>query len=93
MNSAPSNLRIVGRYILPYEIIDILKGLKPGKNKEIQLTDALKKLLKSRKIKFEAVLSNSRIFDCGSLKGFLGANIASASKDKNMRRYLKEILT
>tara|TARA_B100000212_G_scaffold161785_1_gene121649 strand:- start:8559 stop:9449 length:891 start_codon:yes stop_codon:yes gene_type:complete len=93
INSAPSNLRIVGRYILPYEIIDILKGLKPGKNKEIQLTDALKKLLKLRKIKFEAVLSNSRIFDCGSLKGFLGANIASASKDKNMRRYLKEILT
>lgn len=92
IKSAPSDFRIVGRYILPYEIMDVLQKLKPGKNREIQLTDALKKLLRSRKIKFEGVLSNSRIFDCGSLKGFLGANIAIASKDKKIKQYLKENL-
>lgn len=90
-NKVPSNLRIVGRYILPYEIMNLLSNLKPGKNKEIQLTDAIKKLLKEGYM-LEANLSNSRIFDCGSLKGFLGANIAVASQDKKMKKYLKEIL-
>tara|TARA_B100000886_G_scaffold162869_1_gene111050 strand:+ start:1118 stop:2008 length:891 start_codon:yes stop_codon:yes gene_type:complete len=93
VSKAPSNFRIVGRYILPYEVIKILSNLKPGKNKEIQLTDAIKKLLNSTNLKLEANLSNSRIFDCGSLKGFLGANIALASKDKSMKKYLKEILS
>tara|TARA_B100000989_G_scaffold90006_1_gene65105 strand:- start:3555 stop:4442 length:888 start_codon:yes stop_codon:yes gene_type:complete len=90
-NEVPSNLRIVGRYILPYEIMNLLSNLKPGKNKEIQLTDAIKKLLKKGYM-LEANLSNSRIFDCGSLEGFLGANIAVASQDKKMKKYLKEIL-
>ncbi len=90
-NEVPSNLRIVGRYILPYEIMNLLSNLKPGKNKEIQLTDAIKKLLQKGYM-LEANLSNSRIFDCGSLKGFLGANIAVASQDKKMKKYLKEIL-
>jgi len=91
-NQAPSNLRIVGRYILPYEIMNFLSKLKPGKNKEIQLTDAIKKLLRTKDFKLEANLSNSSIFDCGSLKGFLGANIAVASQDRKMKKYLKEIL-
>lgn len=91
-NQAPSNLRIVGRYILPYEIMNFLSKLKPGKNKEIQLTDAIKELLRTKNFKLEANLSNSRIFDCGSLKGFLGANIALAAQDRKMKKYLKEIL-
>ncbi len=91
-NQAPSNLRIVGRYILPYEIMNSLSKLKPGKNKEIQLTDAIKELLRKKNFKLEANLSNSRIFDCGSLKGFLGANIAVAAQDRKMKKYLKEIL-
>ena len=91
-NQAPSNLRIVGRYILPYEIMNFLSKLKPGKNKEIQLTDAIKELLRTKDFKLEANLSNSSIFDCGSLKGFLGANIAVAAQDRKMKKYLKEIL-
>ena len=91
-NQAPSNLRIVGRYILPYEIMNFLSKLKPGKNKEIQLTDAINELLLTKDFKLEANLSNSSIFDCGSLKGFLGANIALASQDTKMKKYLKEIL-
>ena len=91
-NKAPSNLRIVGRYILPYEIMNFLSKLKPGKNKEIQLTDAIKELLRTKDLKLEANLSNSSIFDCGSLKGFLGANIAVAAQDRKMKKYLKEIL-
>ena len=90
--NSPSNYRIVGRYILPYEIMEIISKLKPGKNGEIQLTDAIQNLLESKKYKLEANLSSSKIFDCGSLKGFLGANIASAAKDKEMKKYLKEIL-
>ena len=92
LKQAPSNLRIVGRYILPYEIMKFLSKLKPGKNKEIQLTDAIKKLLLTKDFKLEANLSNSSIFDCGSLKGFLGANIAMAAQDRKMKKYLKEIL-
>lgn len=91
-NQAPSNLRIVGRYILPYEIMNFLSKLKPGKNKEIQLTDAIKELLRTKDFKLEANLSNSSIFDCGSLRGFLGANIAVAAQDRKMKKYLKEIL-
>ena len=91
-NQAPSNLRIVGRYILPYEIMNFLSKLKPGKNKEIQLTDAINELLLTKDFKLEANLSDSSIFDCGSLKGFLGANIALASQDTKMKKYLKEIL-
>ncbi len=93
VSSAPSNLRIVGRYILPFEVIGVLSKTKVGKNNEIQLTDALKKFLTSTDLNLEATLSNSEIFDCGSLKGFLGANIAAAAKDKKMKNYLKNILT
>tara|TARA_B100002019_G_scaffold36598_1_gene30662 strand:+ start:5023 stop:5913 length:891 start_codon:yes stop_codon:yes gene_type:complete len=93
ISSAPSNLRIVGRYILPYEVMTYLSKTKLGKDNEIQLTDALNELLKSSNLNLDATLSNSEIFDCGSLKGFLGANIAAASKDKKMKNYLKNILT
>ena len=90
--SAPSNYRVVGRYILPFEIIQFLSKTPPDKNGEIQLTDALDELVSKGKKSVDAVLTNSNIFDCGSKKGFLGANIALAFKDKELRRYLKEII-
>ena len=40
-NEAPSNYRIVGRYIFPYRIMNYLEKIKPGRNNELQLTDAL----------------------------------------------------
>jgi len=68
---APSNLAIIGRYILTPEIFDVLENLKPDKNGEIQITDALTVLAKKRKVvayKFQGVR-----FDCGSVEGFVAA--------------------
>ena len=85
------NYRIVGRYILPYEIINILKNEKVSILKEIQLTDALDTFIKSNG-KLEGLITCSKIFDCGSKKGFIGANIASALGDKEMKNYIIKIL-
>ena len=68
---APSNLAIIGRYILTSEIFDVLKDTKPGKGGEIQITDALLKLAKEGKVlgyKFQG-----KRFDCGSVDGFVEA--------------------
>ena len=92
LKSAPSNYRVVGRYILPYEVIAFLSKVSPDKNGEIQLTDALDELVKKGKKSLDAVLTDSKIFDCGSKKGFLSANIALAFKDKELKKSLKEII-
>jgi len=89
---APSNFRIVGRYIFPYRIMNYLEKIKPGRNNELQLTDALSYFIKMDEIKMDAVLSNSKIFDCGTLKGFIGANVSLASKDKLLKKYMEEII-
>ena len=68
---APSNLAIIGRYILTPEIFNIIKNTKPGKGGEIQITDALLTLAKQGKVlayKFEG-----NRFDCGSVKGYVEA--------------------
>jgi len=68
---APSNLAIIGRYILVPEIFDVIKSTKPGKGGEIQITDALLTLAKEGKVlayKFEG-----KRFDCGSVDGFVEA--------------------
>ena len=88
----PSTYRIIGRYILPYDIIKNLESTVPDKNNEIQLTDAINSLIKSGAQELEAVLSNSNVFDCGSIKGFLGANMLLASKDKELKNYIKSFV-
>jgi len=68
---APSNLAIIGRYILLPEIFKIIENTKPGKGGEIQITDALLELAKDSKVlayKFEG-----KRFDCGSVEGFVEA--------------------
>jgi len=68
---APSNLAIIGRYILTPEIFDVIKNTKAGKGGEIQITDALLTLAKEGKViayKFEG-----KRFDCGSVDGFVEA--------------------
>jgi UTP--glucose-1-phosphate uridylyltransferase len=89
---APSSYRVVGRYILPYEVMKYLEKTKPGIDDEIQLTDALQKYLKNNIFGLNAVLCNSQVFDCGSLKGFLGANVALASKDVYLKGHLRRLL-
>jgi UTP--glucose-1-phosphate uridylyltransferase len=68
---APSNLAIIGRYILTPDIFDILRETKPGKGGEIQITDALMTLAKSGKV--VAYKFDGTRFDCGSVDGFVKA--------------------
>jgi len=92
LKDAPSNKRVVGRYIFSSSIFKYLKKTKPGKDNEIQLTDSIKEKIKKEKNSFQATLSNSEIYDCGSLKGFVGANIASGLRDQELKKYITEIL-
>lgn len=91
---APSDLGIVGRYILVPEIFDALAATPPGRIKEIQLTDALQLLLKQQVInacQFEGVR-----YDTGTPSGWLEATIALALKDPDiglgLRQYLRRLL-
>jgi UTP--glucose-1-phosphate uridylyltransferase len=90
---APSNLAIIGRYILVPEISDSIQAIPPGAGGEIQLTDALKHLLRNRPIygyKFEG-----KRYDAGDKLGFLKATVEFALKRGDLgqpfREYLKSL--
>lgn len=68
---APSNLAIIGRYILTPDIFDILRETPPGKNGEVQITDAL--LTQAKRGCVMAYKFKGRRFDCGSIEGFIDA--------------------
>jgi len=68
---APSNMAIIGRYILTPDIFDILRKTKPGKGGEIQITDAL--LSQARQGKVIAYQFKGKRFDCGAVDGFVEA--------------------
>ncbi len=68
---APSNLAIIGRYILTPDIFDILRETEPGKGGEIQITDALLQLAKQGNV--IAYKFKGKRFDCGSVDGFVEA--------------------
>jgi UTP--glucose-1-phosphate uridylyltransferase len=70
---APSNLAVIGRYVLTPHIFDLLAKVTPGAGGEIQLTDAISALLKEEKAL--AVRLPGRRFDCGSKLGYLQATI------------------
>ncbi|OCS01525.1 UTP--glucose-1-phosphate uridylyltransferase [Campylobacter fetus subsp. testudinum] len=70
-NEAPTNLAIIGRYILTPDIFEILESTKPGKNGEIQITDALLKQAQNGMVL--AYKFKGRRFDCGSVSGFVEA--------------------
>jgi UTP--glucose-1-phosphate uridylyltransferase len=72
----PSNLTILGRYILQPDIFGLLSAQEKGAGGEIQLTDAMLALLKRQP--FYALKYEGRAFDCGSKVGFLTANVAYA---------------
>jgi len=77
---APTNMAIIGRYILTPDIFNILKNTKPGKGGEIQITDALLEQAKQGKViayKFEG-----KRFDCGSIDGFVEATNYFYNKSK-----------
>ncbi len=75
---APSNLGVVGRYILTPAIFDMLENTAKGSGGEIQLTDAIAKLLKKETVM--ALQFKGKRYDCGSKLGYLEATIAYALK-------------
>ncbi len=68
---APTNMAIIGRYILTPDIFDILRATKPGKGGEIQITDALLEQAKQGRV--VAYRFKGKRFDCGSVDGFVDA--------------------
>ena len=87
---APSNLAVIGRYILPPEIFPILEKTPPGKGGEIQLTDALQELARMQPL-FGYEFVGDR-YDAGDKVGYLEANIAFALKRPQMAERLKEFV-
>jgi UTP--glucose-1-phosphate uridylyltransferase len=90
---APSNLAIIGRYVLTPEIFASIESIEPGAGGELQLTDALKYMLRSRPIyglKFEGTR-----YDAGDKQGFLQATVEYALNrpdlEEAFRKYLKSL--
>jgi UTP--glucose-1-phosphate uridylyltransferase len=88
---APSNLAIIGRYVLTPEIFGCVQAIDPGAGSEIQLTDALRHLLRSRPI--YAVRFEGTRHDAGDKLGFLKATVEYALRRHDLgepfREYLK----
>jgi len=78
IENAPSNLAIIGRYILTPDIFSILKKIKPDKSQEIQITDAL--LVQALKGNVIAYKFKGKRFDCGSIDGYVSATNHFAKK-------------
>jgi UTP--glucose-1-phosphate uridylyltransferase len=87
---APSQLAIIGRYVLRPEIFSILQTLPPGRGGEIQLTDGLARLVQQRKI-FGCEFTGDR-YDIGDKFGFVRATVAYALKRKDLKDKLVEYL-
>lgn len=81
---APSNLAVIGRYILSPQIFDALKRTEPGAGGEIQLTDAISILLKEEPV--YAYKFKGRRYDGGDKVGLIKATIAFAMKRKDMKK-------
>ncbi|WP_049721666.1 UTP--glucose-1-phosphate uridylyltransferase GalU [Gilvimarinus polysaccharolyticus] len=90
LDQAPSNLAIVGRYILSAATWDLLERTQPGAGGEIQLTDALDKLLEREQVEAYELIGRSH--DCGSKTGYAIANIAYATRNKEVGEGVKEYI-
>jgi UTP--glucose-1-phosphate uridylyltransferase len=90
---APSNLAIIGRYVLTPEIFESLQSIDPGSGGELQLTDALRHLLRSRPI--YALRFDGTRYDAGDKLGFLKATVEYALRRHDLggpfREYLKSL--
>lgn len=92
--TSPSNLAIIGRYVLPPDVFDILEKTKPGAGGEIQLTDALARLAAEDRI-VGYTLEGER-YDAGDRLGYVKANIAFALQRAELRdgllAYLRQVV-
>ena len=82
VENAPSNLAIIGRYILDHKVFDVLEKQERGASQEIQLTDAISSQL--NKVPCLGYRIKNERFDCGSKLGFLQANISFALNRKDL---------
>ncbi|NPV70668.1 MAG: UTP--glucose-1-phosphate uridylyltransferase GalU [Firmicutes bacterium] len=91
--AAPSNLAVIGRYVLEAAIFDILEDLPPGKNGEIQLTDALDRLAREGGV--HATTITGQRYDVGDAAGLIRATLEFALKRDDLReavaRTLREV--
>ena len=89
-SKAPSNLTVVGRYILNYKVFDLLEKQKKGHGNEIQLTDSLISLIEKPGL-YGLEFDGNR-YDCGNKLGFIEANVNFGLKDKNISKNLRNLL-
>jgi len=87
---APSNLAIVGRYVLPGKIFELLESTKPGAGGEIQLTDGIAALLDQQKV--YAYRFDGTRFDCGSKLGLVKATLHFALQDPALADATREFV-
>lgn len=89
-DEAPSNLGVVGRYILTPQIFNFLEQTQEGSGGEIQLTDAIAKLLRVEKV--NALQFAGKRYDCGTKLGYLQATIAYALKHPELAQDFRNCL-
>ncbi len=90
IGSAPSNLSVVGRYILPVKIMHLLENIPKGTNSEIQLTDAIAMLQQIEAV--EAYRMQGQTFDCGSKLGYLKAVLHYGVEHPKLGNDLKQLI-
>lgn len=90
LEDAPSNLAIMGRYILTPKVFDILETLPPGAGNEIQLTDAIKKLTNTQKVLAYNFVGER--FDIGNKLGFIDAQIDFALNRSDLKEDILQLL-
>jgi UTP--glucose-1-phosphate uridylyltransferase len=88
---APSDLAIVGRYVLPARIFELLESITPGAGGEIQLTDAIAALLAESPVL--ACRFQGRRFDCGSKAGMVRATLHFALRDPALAKVAREFVS
>jgi UTP--glucose-1-phosphate uridylyltransferase len=81
---APTNMGIIGRYVLTPDIFDYIESTAPGANGEIQITDAIRSLAKDKKVL--ALKFKGQRFDCGSIDGFVEATNYYYEKDYKAKK-------
>ncbi|MET1253606.1 UTP--glucose-1-phosphate uridylyltransferase GalU [Aliikangiella maris] len=87
---APSNLAVVGRYVLSAKIWQLLENTQPGAGGEIQLTDAIDELMKSETV--EAFHMTGKSHDCGSKIGYMKANIEYGMRHQGIGKELTDFV-
>jgi UTP--glucose-1-phosphate uridylyltransferase len=93
VDDAPSNLAVVGRYVLSEKIWELLEFTPPGAGGEVQLTDAIATLMNLEQV--DAYYMKGKSHDCGSKLGYMKANVEYALRHKELgpeyKAYLKSL--